>query len=277
MSEGFSLPNPGEAIPLVRPNEWMYEAPAVASVYAREHRLGMMAAFAMPEFQELASQPETGIYFSVVSQTIKATELQRSSDLAGHVSEKVALKQEAASATYTANHDALTGLYRREAIPGIMERIKNVRGRREGEGRSSRGSVVMVDIDHFKAVNDEHGHSAGDDVLREVAARLSGNLREGDYAIRVGGEEILLLLSGTRMAGASKVAERLREKLAETPVATRDGKLISVTASFGVANLDPENFTKGTESADIALYAAKTRGRDQVVRADQLPSATKNL
>jgi diguanylate cyclase (GGDEF)-like protein len=121
-------------------------------------------------------------------------------------------------------------------------------------------SVIALDLDHFKAINDEHGHTRGDAVLREVAYTLRRQLRSFELVYRVGGEELLVLLPGTALLSAAGVAERLRRAI----VVARPGGL-DVTASFGVAQAEegaglPETF----DAADRALYAAKAAGRDCV-------------
>jgi two-component system, cell cycle response regulator len=126
--------------------------------------------------------------------------------------------------------------------------------------------AVLVDIDRFKSVNDAHGHAAGDEVLRTVAARLSGGLREEDLAARWGGEEFLLLLPD--VADAAIVCERLRATIADAPVSLGDEPAIVVTASFGwAAWRDDEPAESLVMRADTALYAAKDAGRNRVVAA----------
>ncbi|MDX1589271.1 MAG: GGDEF domain-containing protein [Oleiphilaceae bacterium] len=130
-------------------------------------------------------------------------------------------------------------------------------------------SVIAIDIDHFKSVNDSHGHASGDRVLEAFAALLRRNLREIDLPARIGGEEFLVLLPGTDGEGALLLAERLREETENSPVTTDKGP-ITVQASFGVADLasagtlDFDSFISG---ADSALYQAKKQGRNRVVEA----------
>ena len=132
-------------------------------------------------------------------------------------------------------------------------------------------SCVMVDLDHFKRINDEHGHAVGDEVLRETALRLRRALRETDVLARLGGEEFGALLPDTDLEGAQRVAERCRELLGATPVQVEHRPSVRVTASFGVAVLDavrapgPEDLLR---AADMALYASKSRGRNRVSLSD---------
>jgi diguanylate cyclase (GGDEF)-like protein/PAS domain S-box-containing protein len=129
-------------------------------------------------------------------------------------------------------------------------------------------ACIMLDVDHFKQINDRHGHGAGDDVLRQVAATLRETIREVDYACRYGGEEFAVLLPQTTLDQATTIAEAIR-------VAVNACRFpgFTVSASFGVAErcpqtLDPQSLLN---SADKCLYAAKRGGRNRVVRHDQLP------
>ncbi len=129
--------------------------------------------------------------------------------------------------------------------------------------------LFLVDIDHFKRVNDEQGHAAGDEILVQVHERLRAVLRSSDYLVRWGGEEFLVVARGTRRATAGVVAEHIRRCFAETPFALADGQHLVKTCSIGFASLpfvpaQPEalDWPKVVDVADIALYAAKASGRD---------------
>jgi diguanylate cyclase (GGDEF)-like protein len=125
-------------------------------------------------------------------------------------------------------------------------------------------SVVMVDIDHFKEINDELGHAMGDEVLKHVAARLGEALRAGDAVVRYGGEEFLLILPGVDCQQAARVAERARELVQRYPAIVA-GRRIDVTVSLGVAQRRPgESRSSVIERADQAMYTAKRSGRDRV-------------
>jgi len=156
--------------------------------------------------------------------------------------------------------DSLTGSYNRGHIEECL-RSEFARARRYGHALS----VALLDIDHFKAVNDTHGHQAGDAVLRHLVARIEGLIRTSDVAGRYGGEEFMLILPNTDLNGAVRVAERLRQDIHDHPAVHGDSP-IPFTISLGVAALG--NHTRGHEAlvkeADIALYQAKSRGRDQV-------------
>ena len=127
-------------------------------------------------------------------------------------------------------------------------------------------SVVMIDIDHFKNINDTYGHAAGDEALRQVAASLSPSLRAIDVLARLGGEEFALLLPGTNETGAEIISEKLRKALASTSVQAGPETFL-ITASFGAADvhLTDRDIDAGLERADAALYSAKHSGRDRVV------------
>ncbi|MDP9384398.1 MAG: GGDEF domain-containing protein [Actinomycetota bacterium] len=128
-------------------------------------------------------------------------------------------------------------------------------------------SLVLLDVDDFKRVNDVHGHLTGDDVLREVAARLREVARCGEPA-RYGGEELVVALPGAGPGEAARVAERVRAAIAGARVRLPDGETLSVTASFGVATLDPGGMAQPSDlvaAADAALYRAKREGKNRVV------------
>jgi two-component system cell cycle response regulator len=130
-------------------------------------------------------------------------------------------------------------------------------------------ALVVVDIDHFKSINDTHGHAAGDTVLKEVAGRIANSIRTVDRAARIGGEEFALVLVQTDEASALRVALRTIELVSKSPVAAGGGLAITVTASAGVAILpaDARTAKELFSVADKALYAAKEGGRNRVVKA----------
>ncbi|MFT8245057.1 diguanylate cyclase [Roseomonas sp. BN140053] len=159
--------------------------------------------------------------------------------------------------------DPLTGLYNRRFLEEVSERYAGQADRR-GEALS----VVMLDVDHFKQVNDRHGHAAGDAVLRALGALITGTLRRGDVACRYGGEEILLLLPDCDPAAARDRMEDLRNRVAAMHEGA-DSALPRVTISAGVAAIPTHggNVTETIRLADAALYAAKQGGRNRVVLA----------
>jgi diguanylate cyclase len=158
--------------------------------------------------------------------------------------------------------DPLTGLYNRRYMEDALERYLSM-----AERTGSSTSVVMIDLDHFKRLNDEHGHARGDAVLREVAAQLAGALRPSDVACRYGGEELLVILPSCSLDDAVLKAEILRsrvESLSET-LGT------AISASFGVASVPETSSSYGdvVAMADAALYSAKEPGRNCVKSAPQ--------
>jgi two-component system cell cycle response regulator len=160
-----------------------------------------------------------------------------------------------------ARTDVLTGLANRRHADDVL-RATIAAARRHGRTLSA----VVVDVDNFKAVNDVHGHAAGDAVLREIARRLAAGLREEDTAARWGGEEFLLLLPDSPDAGG--VCERLRASVAERPVNVHGLLELPVSASFGWAPWTGEETGEALIGrADVALYAAKAAGRDRVMAA----------
>jgi diguanylate cyclase (GGDEF)-like protein len=164
--------------------------------------------------------------------------------------------------------DGLTGIANRRACEDALSHEIARAGR-----LTTPLTLVVADLDDFKSVNDVHGHAAGDDVLREFASVLRGTLRESDLAGRWGGEEFVLLLPGTESEGGVRLAERVRAALAERSFAGRDGALLQVTCSFGVAQHKPgvgerELFAQ----ADRALYQAKRRGKNRVEAAAAIRS-----
>ncbi len=165
------------------------------------------------------------------------------------------------SMRFQATHDVLTSLWNRGVIVELISR-ELVRSRRE----KCNSAVMMCDIDHFKEVNDQHGHAAGDDVLREVARRLQNSVRSYDMVGRYGGEEFLVVLNKCDPASAVSRAENLRNTVASRPVMLAT-KSVKITISVGVAlstdfpNRDADDLL---HAADMALYDAKDSGRNCV-------------
>lgn len=162
-----------------------------------------------------------------------------------------------------ATRDELTGLVNRRHMSHLLERERQ-RGVRSGRGFS----VAMVDIDHFKAVNDHYGHPVGDDVLRAFAQHAPQGLRSTDIVARWGGEEFVLLLPEAALSAARIGVERLRGRIAATPMAHLSGVPIRVTVSVGLTeHIAGESVTQTLERADLALYEAKAQGRNRTVVA----------
>jgi diguanylate cyclase (GGDEF)-like protein len=170
-----------------------------------------------------------------------------------------------AQLTAEARTDAKTGLLNAAAWQrDAMTEVSRARHYRPS------ASVAIIDIDHFKVVNDTHGHLAGDRVLRAIADRFKAQLREGDLIGRFGGEEFAILLPRTAAAEAGRVAERLRRHIAGEPVAVGgdrgEGILVDVTVSVGVAELADagQDLDDLLAAADAALYQAKDAGRNRI-------------
>jgi diguanylate cyclase (GGDEF)-like protein len=163
--------------------------------------------------------------------------------------------------------DPLTGLYNRRFLEEMLERLAQ-----EAERRKTPVAAIMIDLDHFKRLNDQFGHAAGDGVLREVATAILSVLRGMDIACRYGGEELAILLADCSLEQATAKAEQIRARISE--ISEPQGP--SVTASFGVAAM-PETTARVADllaAADAALYQAKHEGRNCVIAAAVRPAAT---
>ncbi|MFQ5535308.1 MAG: PleD family two-component system response regulator [Sphingomonadales bacterium] len=159
--------------------------------------------------------------------------------------------------------DAVTNLYNRHYMSNHLDTLMS---------RSTQGgkpvSVMMIDIDHFKSVNDQYGHGVGDEVLRVFSQRLVSNIRGIDLASRYGGEEFVVIMPDTGLRLATAAASRLRREIAEQPIVTVSGdEPVAITISVGVATSAGPTDSTGRilERADAALYQAKREGRDRVV------------
>ncbi|GAA2852410.1 hypothetical protein Acy02nite_51930 [Actinoplanes cyaneus] len=163
-----------------------------------------------------------------------------------------------------ATTDGLTGVHTRRFLSEALHA-----GRERAARHGGTYALLLVDVDHFKHINDTYGHPAGDQVLRELARRLRGACRDVDVVARFGGEEFAVLVTGELPGGLSALAERLRERIAEAPVVLDGCTAIRVTVSVGAAALPG---TASTEellvAADAALYEAKRGGRNRVVLSD---------
>ncbi len=160
-----------------------------------------------------------------------------------------------------AMHDGLTGLLNRRAIEEYAEAEFNMAGRKERPL-----SVILIDIDHFKNVNDQFGHKFGDHALQQVGKILTEELRTYDRIGRWGGEEFILILPETQLGDAATVAERVRIRTAATLISLENGESFSIHISLGVACTTGQfqSLAKLIDAADQALYQAKQTGRDRV-------------
>lgn len=173
------------------------------------------------------------------------------------------LQRAQATLSQMATTDALTGLFNRSFLLRRLQEESSRLRRLQKIPTAPSLALVMLDIDHFKRINDTYGHPAGDEVLREVGHRLAQAKREYDVVGRYGGEEFLVALPGADLTGARETAERLRQVIRSQPFQV-DGQAIKVTVSLGVAVVrsDEEGFAGALKRADEGLYAAKRAGRD---------------
>lgn len=165
--------------------------------------------------------------------------------------------------------DPLMGIYNRRFIDRQIEHEFNLSCR-----HSIPFSIALLDVDHFKSINDTYGHHTGDLVLKRIAEILSNSLRKSDFVGRFGGEEILIILPGTNREGALNLAEKLREKIASKPIINTGehcfGQDLYCTVSIGVATFDckrHKHFKDLINDADVAMYEAKCSGRNKVCQA----------
>lgn len=167
------------------------------------------------------------------------------------------------SALKAATTDSLTLCGNRQALDAALHREIDLALRDKNPL-----SIIMFDFDHFKRINDDHGHQCGDNLLKQVCMDLQTTLRKTDLLFRYGGEEFLILLHKTDLEGAAMVAEKVRRGVAANLI-THEDQTISTTISLGVATLNEfDGVTSIVERADKALYTAKRKGRNQVVSAE---------
>jgi len=175
------------------------------------------------------------------------------------------LKKVMAELERLARTDSLTGLFnRRYFMERFEEEVKRVKR------YHTPLSVVLIDLDHFKSVNDTYGHSAGDRALEKTGAVISDLIRSMDFACRYGGEEFCLALPDTASEGAFSLAERLRKRLGEEAFQAAGEETFHISCSIGLAQVDPrqKSWDACFEAADAALYRAKQKGRNQVEAAE---------
>ena len=201
--------------------------------------------------QRIPVQSHVSVMHNPSGEIVGAVEVFR--DISAHVSLEEAHRQ----VLQVSRKDQLTGLYNRTAITALFK-AEIERSRRYNQPLAA----IMMDIDHFKRVNDRYGHDAGDRVLAKIGSILLFNLRKPDAVGRWGGEEFLIIAPGDDLAAAEQLAERVRQYV---EAISSIGVPEHITASFGVAQLQPD---QGQDQllyvADMALYKAKTAGRNQV-------------
>jgi diguanylate cyclase (GGDEF)-like protein len=171
---------------------------------------------------------------------------------------------------FRATYDMLTGLANRGVVLDAIAR-EHSRHLRE---KSSFG-IILMDLDHFKNVNDTHGHLAGDAVLKEASRRMKSCVRPYDTVGRYGGEEFLVVAPSCDRAGTAAVAERIRKSISAPPIETDDGP-VTITVSCGIAvseATEPLDAKQLLQSADLALYHAKELGRNRTEFATEAPLA----
>lgn len=175
---------------------------------------------------------------------------------------QIRMNEELSQARRAVLVDPLTRLWNRAGGDEFLKRQHQLAAQ-----RGEKFCIGMVDIDHFKKINDTHGHAVGDEVLREVARRILRSIREEDFACRVGGEEFLLVVADPLATEALQIAQRIREAVRSTPVEAQ-GRSIPVTLSIGLAYFDPATLVTPElviQRADESLYRAKESGRDRIV------------
>ena len=179
-------------------------------------------------------------------------------------------KVEARTAELAQANAALHRLARHDVLTGLPNRLAANERLREELLRMKRShlpyAVLMIDVDHFKRVNDQHGHAVGDQVLQRVSQCLRGPLRESDFVSRLGGEEFLVLLPHTDETGARLVAEKLRQAVENAPDPTAG--LVTISVGLAMAAPTQDNQDTPVQMADARLYAAKQGGRNRVVHCD---------
>ena len=224
---------------------------------------GVVAARDEPDYPTVVAAAYVGMVVVVLlSSTFLTTRVQSTRE---HLRrQKAELARALEQIRQLATHDDLTGLLNRRAMLDRMQ-LEQRRSLRSG----SPLLIAQLDIDHFKVVNDTHGHAAGDLVLQSFADTVRRNVRDTDVLARWGGEEFVLLLCDTPAADAVTLMERLRQAVQAMQVPVpQSGGPITVTVSIGLARHTPADPLAGTlERADRALYAAKAGGRNRVVPA----------
>jgi diguanylate cyclase (GGDEF)-like protein len=258
-SRWFGSPSPEIHLPALDGGRYTLEVMAVDAPHARESRLVSMSFAVLPPWwRTLTFRICVGLLSAlllVLAWRFQSYKLRmRRLALEKEFREREALLERA-------TRDALTSLWNRASILDVLSR-ELVHAQRSGTPLA----LAIIDVDHFKLVNDTYGHPGGDEVLRELAQRLGGALRQNDWLGRYGGEELMVVLPGLPYTGAATPIERLRECVSEQPFALREFS-VPLTVSIGVAWCESSSDTVHhmISRADTALYAAKHSGRNRVV------------
>lgn len=169
-------------------------------------------------------------------------------------------------------YDPLTRLFNRRAL---FDRALALAERAKAQGLPY--AVIQIDLDHFKNINDRHGHHIGDRVLSHAASLIAGSLRADDVSGRVGGEEFCVVLPGATLDDATRIASRIRKRINDREILIRQSQSIRISASFGVSSSFEKqeyDFEHLRTCADDRLYCAKQNGRNQVCVSDEPSTAT---
>jgi len=166
-----------------------------------------------------------------------------------------------------ANKDPMTGLYNRRYFNEISSTLLQLSKR-----NSKPFSILMMDIDRFKVINDNYGHLIGDEVIKNLANIFINDTRETDIVVRFGGEEFIILLPDTNITGAGKIAKKIKQHAEDSEILTADGTTVKCTISIGIASCDCANdidIDDLVHRSDVALYDAKKSGRNKVVKYEK--------
>jgi diguanylate cyclase (GGDEF)-like protein len=185
------------------------------------------------------------------------------------IAKSILLEEANSKLTYLSNHDPLTELLNRRSFGiQVAEKMKEIPKAKES------AALLLIDIDHYKQINDQFGHPIGDIVLKEISLILRNHIKTTDLATRWGGEEFLIFLSQTSINEAYSLADNIRLSIQNKEISV-DKFNIQVTVSLGVSILKnnfPNSFDTSYKAADTALYKAKNQGRNQVVMAPEIES-----
>jgi diguanylate cyclase (GGDEF)-like protein len=252
---------PGAVLEIGRSQDAQVSLPEVPSLSRLHARIRFTAGAV--ELEDLGSRNGTFVNDRILKGPLEL----RSGDRfqVGAVHFKFLHERDVEHAYYEAIHEMVV----RDGLTGVFNRRKFVEEGNREVGRAARHgrplALILVDIDHFKEVNDSHGHLAGDAALKQIALRIAGQVRAEEVFARIGGEEFAILCPETDAKGAAHLAEKLRSTCAEKPLDCA-GVAIAVTCSFGVAQLAPgtAKLEELMRAADRALYRAKSEGRNRV-------------